>query len=75
MFDLAEAVAGTQLVLGDAVGVQAAGQRAVVEDRDLKALLAKLGGAGQACGAAADAGDPLLCARARRATGIAPPAS
>ena len=54
--DLAQAVGGAQFVLGNAVGVQAAGQRAALDDRGLNALPAQLRRAGQRRGTGADAG-------------------
>ena len=59
--DFAEAVGGTQFVLGDAVGVESAGQRAIVEDGDGGAVAAEFGGAGERCRSAADAGDFEVC--------------
>ena len=56
-FDFAEAVGGAQFVLGDAVGIESAGQRAIVEDGDAGAVAAQFGGAGERRGTAADAGD------------------
>ena len=56
-FDFAEAVGGTQFVLGDAVGVESAGQRAIVEDGDAGAVAAQFGGAGERCRSTAHAGD------------------
>ncbi len=53
----AQAVGGAQLVFGDAVGVQAAGERAGFENRYAVAALAQFGGAGERGGSGADAGD------------------
>jgi hypothetical protein len=45
-FHFAEGVGGAELVFGDAVGVEAAGERAVVEDDGLRALAGEFGCAG-----------------------------
>src|SRR5208283_699796 len=42
-FDLLLAVGGTQFVLGDAIGIQAASQRAAIENGHREALLAQPG--------------------------------
>ena len=63
--DFAQAVGGAQLVFGHAVGIQAAGQRAALEDGGRRALAAELGGTGQRRRAAADAGDAQVARPAR----------
>ncbi len=55
--DLAEAGGERELVLGDAVGVEAAGQRARVVEDGANAAAAELGGAGERGGASADERD------------------
>ena len=64
-FHFAQAVGGTQFVLGDAVGVEAAGERAIVEDGDAGAVAAQFGGAGERRRTAADAGDLEVHRRGR----------
>ena len=53
--DFLQAVGRPQLVLGHAVGIQAAGQRAAIEDRHGEALLPQRGRAGQRRGTGTDA--------------------
>ncbi len=52
--DLAQAGGGGELVLGDAVGIEAAGQRARVVEDGADALAAELGGTGERCGTGPD---------------------
>ena len=66
-FDFAEAVGGAEFVLGDAVGIESAGQRAVVEDGDAGAVAAQFGGAGERCRARRPCRRLVKCHRARRA--------
>ncbi len=60
-FDFAEAVGGAQFVLGDAVGIESAGERAIVEHSDGGAVAAEFGGAGEGRRSTAHAGDFEMC--------------
>src|SRR5262249_25263159 len=55
-FDFAEAVGRPQLVFGNAVGVEAAGQGLAFKNGNGEALLTELGGARKGCWPGADAG-------------------
>ncbi len=64
VLDLGEGVDSAEFVLGDAVGVEASGEGALVDDGGLDAELAKLRCAGERCGAGADEGYAELLLRA-----------
>src|SRR5579862_9314751 len=56
-FDFTQAVGGAEFILGDAVGVEAAGESLALKNGNAETLLAKFRGAGERSGAGANAGD------------------